>query len=553
MTVKISINIEGYGSMEIPSHTRLGEVLQSALPDKFALIVAARVNNSLAGLHTEINAPCQIQPVFLTEEAGQRIYQNSLLVLLARAVRDILPQGILRVKHSLGNAVYGEIEMADSFLKDSDVEAIASRMWELVNANEPFLVSKTPLPEARQIFIQNGMLDKYELLQFWPQPDVPLVNYGSHPDIALTPLVPEAGYLKAFNLRYYLPGFILEMPRREDPLRIPPYVEQGKLANVFYESEKWNKIIHADNICELNKIFQDGGAKELILVAEAFQEKKLAQIADRISQNIDRIRIVLIAGPSSSGKTTFARRLSVQLKVNGINPVAISLDDYFVDREQTPRDENGEYDFECLEAIDRQLFNDHLIKLIQGDEVEIPSYNFKTGRREYHGHRISLKPQELIIIEGIHGLNDRLTASIPQGRKFKIYVSALTHLNIDNTNRMHTTDVRAIRRMVRDNSHRGYSARETLERWPSVRRGEEKHIFPFQESADVMFNSALPYELAVLKNFALPLLQQVTPESRAYAEAVRLKQLLDLFVTISPDLVPSNSILREFIGESCFY
>lgn len=553
MTEKFSVDIEGCGTVEIAGRTTAGEVLQKNLPDKFNLIVAARINHSLAGLNREIAEPCQIQPVFLTEETGQRIYQNSLLVLLARAVREVLPQGVLHIKHSLGNAVYGEIELPGTFLKDSDIASIAGRMRKLVEDDEPFLVRETPLPEAKQIFQQNNLPDKYNLLQYWPRPAVNLVHYGNYRDIALTPLVPRAGYLKTFHLRYYLPGFILEMPRREDPLRIPPYVEQGKLASVFYESEKWSKIIHAANIGDLNKIIQAGGAKELILVAEAFQEKKLARIADQISQNIDRIRVVLIAGPSSSGKTTFARRLSVQLKVNGINPVAISLDDYFVDRELTPRDENGEYDFECLEAIDRQLFNEHLIKLIQGDEVEIPTYNFKTGRREYHGHRIALKPRDLILIEGIHGLNDRLTASIPQSRKFKIYVSALTHLNMDNTSRMHTTDVRVIRRMVRDNSHRGYSARETLERWPSVRRGEEKHIFPFQESADVMFNSALPYELAVLKNYALPLLQQVTPASRSYAKATRLQQLLELFVTISPDLVPSNSILREFIGESCFY
>jgi uridine kinase len=300
-------------------------------------------------------------------------------------------------------------------------------------------------------------------------------------------------------------------------------------------------------------VLERGDPGDLIRVAEAFQEKKISQVADMITSNIDRIRIVLIAGPSSSGKTTFSKRLSIQLRVNGLNPYAISLDDYFVDREKTPRDEKGDFDFESIDAIDRELFNEHLIKLIQGEEIELPRYNFKTGMREYHGEKLKLKSYDLIVIEGIHGLNDKLTASIPQGRKFKVYVSALTHLSLDRQNRIHTTDLRLIRRMVRDYNFRGYSAVQTLERWPMVRRGEEKNIFPFQEEADAMFNSALVYELAVLKGYAQPLLEGVTRDFPQYSEAARLLKMLSFVRVLACDEVPSNSLLREFIGQSCFY
>jgi len=382
---------------------------------------------------------------------------------------------------------------------------------------------------------------------------VEIVKYGDFIDHAIGPMVSDIGILKNFKLRYYMPGFILELPTSTCPLDMPPvFVEQGKLSNIFYESSKWGEVLKVRSATALNKVLERGEEGDLVRVAEAFQEKKISKIADMITSNTERTRLVLISGPSSSGKTTFTKRLLVQLKVNGLNPVSISMDDYFVERDRTPRDENGEYDYESIDAIDRELFNEHQIKLIQGEEIEIPKYNFITGQREYHGQKLKLKPNALVLIEGIHGLNDRLTDSIPKGRKFKIYVSALTHLSLDNHKRIRTTDLRLIRRIVRDHYFRGYSALLSLERWALVRRGEEKYIFPFQEEADVMFNSALVYELAILKGYVMPLLNEITGKSPLYSEAKRLMAILGFFRTMNCADVPTNSIIREFIGDSCF-
>lgn len=515
-------------------------------------VVAAKVNNVVRGLDFCLDGDCRVELLDLESDDGMRVYTRSLIMVLARAVGEVLPGSSVNVLHTLGNGVYGEVQYRRP-LKMRDIEAVEERMREIVAGDEPILKRQMKREEAIRIFQVTGQPDKAALLKYLQSPTVNVYTCGWLHDYSLNPLVPRTGLLKTFRLRYYLPGFILELPRQDNPEVIPDYVEQGKLANIYFEAEKWGKILNVQYVSSLNEIVARGDIGDLIRVAEAFHEKKIGQIADLIAANIDRIRVVLIAGPSSSGKTTFAQRLGVQLRVNGIRPVAISLDDYFVDREKTPRDENGEYDFESIDAIDRPLFNEHLIKLIQGEEVELPSFNFKTGKREFRGNVLKLGPSDLIIIEGIHGLNDELTISIPKGRKFKIYVSALTQLNLDNHNRIATTDLRIIRRIVRDYKYRCYSALETIRRWPSVRRGEERNIFPFQEYADVMFNSALVYELAVLKKFAEPLLEQIGQEHPEYAEARRLRKFLSYFLSIDDQEVPSNSIIREFIGESCFF
>jgi len=548
----ISVSIPGSGVFKIAAGSTVEEATKFDKESRRSPVVAVRINNSLEDLKTELNGDCNLQFVDLESDEGMRVYQGGLITVLNRAAREVLPDCVVVIQHSLANAIYGEIRIKRP-LKGSDIEKIEKRMRSVISGCENFERLSLSLEEAIIFFRERGIKDKVELLSHWDSPMVNLIKCGDFYDYTLGPVVPRLSILEHFRLRFYLPGFILELPRKDDPLSLPEYIELAKLPNVFFEAEKWGKVLKVRDVVSLNRVLERGDPGDLIRVAEAFQEKKISQIADMIVSNIDRIRIVLIAGPSSSGKTTFSKRLSIQLRVNGITPYAISLDDYFVNREQTPRDERGEYDFESLEAIDRPLFNEHLIKLIQGEEIELPRYNFKTGQREYMGEKLKLNRYDLILVEGIHGLNDRLTSSIPKGRKFKVYVSAITHLSLDNQNRIHTTDLRLLRRMVRDYNYRGYSAVQTLERWPMVRRGEEKNIFPFQEEADAMFNSALVYELAGLKGFVKPLLDGVTKYYPQYSEARRLLKILSFFNTLPCDEVPSNSLIREFIGQSCFY
>ena len=514
-------------------------------------VVAARINNAVKDLRTPLEQDCSLEFVNLSTNDGMRVYRRSLVMVLIRATCEVLPGSSVTVKHTLGNGVYGEIEFHRA-VKNTDIQAIERKMHEIVEADEPVIHRRLKKEEVEQLFKDTGELDKIGLLKYRQSSTMDVHTCGWFHDYSYGNMVPSTGFLKTFRLQYYLPGFILELPRKENPTTIPKYEEQGKLANIYYEADKWGEMLGIQDVVSLNDQIVAAKAGNLVRVTEAFHEKKISQIADLITENIDRIRIVLIAGPSSSGKTTFAQRLSVQLRVNGIRPVAISLDDYFVNRCDTPLDINGNYNFECLDALDYALFNEHLIQLIQGEGIDLPSYNFNTGQREYRGQRLKLKPSDLIIVEGIHGLNDVLTSSIPQGRKFKIYVSALTQLNLDKHNRIPTTDLRILRRIVRDSNSRGYSARQTISRWPSVRRGEEEHIFPFQEEADIMFNSALVYELAVLKQYAEPLLSQISQDCREHSEARRLRKFLSYFTPIDTCDIPANSIIREFIGGTCF-
>ncbi|WP_051273414.1 nucleoside kinase [Desulfotruncus alcoholivorax] len=550
-TQTIKVNLVGAGVLNVRKGISVLDLVQYDENQRKSPIVAVMVDNALYGLRWELEQDCTIEFIDMETSDGMRVYTRSMVMLLVRAASEVLPGCKLRMEHTLGNGVYGEIDFHRP-LRKADVENIEKRMHEIVQADEPIIVHNVQKENVEELFKNSGQLEKLDLMRYRKNSGVWVHSCGWFNDFTYGNMVPSTGYLGIFRLRYYMPGFILELPRKENPLVVPVYAEQGKLANIYYEAEKWGKILGVRNLIDLNELVEKGMAGDLIRVAEAFHEKKIAEIADQIARNIDLIRVVLIAGPSSSGKTTFAQRLGVQLRVHGIKPVPISMDDYFVDREKTPRDEKGDYDFECLEAIDSELFNEHLISLIQGEEIELPSYDFITGTRQASNKKLKLGDMDLLIIEGIHGLNDKLTSSIPKGRKFKIYVSALTQINLDNHNWVPTTYLRILRRIVRDYNSRGNNATNTIRRWPSVRSGEEKHIFPFQESADVMFNSALIYEIAVLKGYAEPLLEEVSRDNPEYAMARRLRRFLSYFVPISCEDIPYNSIIREFIGDSCF-
>lgn len=517
-------------------------------------VVAAKVNNSYKGLDYPLRNDCSVEFLDLTTEEGIRTYTRSLSFVLIKAARELYPDCEVIIEHSLSKGIYGEIHFGKKKeLTKEQTKAIEKRMQELIVQKIPLTKRSVSREDAIAVFANECMLDKVKLLKHMTRDTVSVYGCEDSYNYFYGHLVPHTGYLEKFALYHNAPGFLLMFPQKEKPNEIPNFVERKKLFTIYHESETWQNIMSVHNVADLNDAIVQKRTGDLIRVAEAFHEKKIAQIADLIAQNKEKMRIILISGPSSSGKTTFAQRLSIQLRINGLKPVSISLDDYFVNRENTPIDEDGKPDFEALEAIDINLFNQQLNSLINGEEVELPTFNFKTGSREYKGNKMQIQPDQPIIIEGIHGLNNKLTATIPKENKFKIYISALTQLSIDDHNRIPTTDARIIRRLVRDHQFRSHGALDTLRIWTSVRRGEEKNIFPFQEEADVMFNSALVYELAILKKYAEPLLLQIDSSQPEYAEARRLIKFLSYFWPISDEDIPLTSIIREFIGKSCFH
>ncbi|HHT50957.1 MAG TPA: nucleoside kinase [Eubacteriaceae bacterium] len=516
-------------------------------------IFAAKVDMDLKELFHTLEKDAQVDFIDLTSVDGIRIYQRSLIFVLIKATRDLFPNRQLSVEHSLGKGIYCEIH-GEKALTKYDVKRIKHRMEEIIQSDLPFIKKKVSIKEAMEIFNDNKEYGKINLLRYRKEDQINMYSLEDYQNYFYGFMAPSTGLLKEFDLKFYLPGVVLLSPTIESPEKTPTFVEQEKLFSIFRKYSHWAEIIEVNDVAVLNESVETEKISELIRVAEANHEKGISKIADEIYENIENKRIILIAGPSSSGKTTFANRLSTHLRINGLKPIAISLDDYFIEREFTPLDEYGEYDFESIDAIDVDLFNDQLISLIQGEEVHLPRYNFITGKREYVGRIIKLKKNEPIIIEGIHGLNDKLTKEIPQENKYKIYISALTQLNVDQHNRIPTTDTRLIRRMVRDNRYRNNNALKTLKTWAAVRRGEEKNIFPFQEDADIMFNSALFYELGVLKKYAEPLLREIAEDSPYYSEAKRLLKLLKYFVDINDESsILQNSILREFIGGNIYH
>lgn len=529
--------------IEVAQGTRVLDIIKPGT-------LACKVNNYLETLFYEINSEVDIKSVDLSSVLGQRIFERSLVFVLVRAIREIYPTARVIVRHSISNGIFVELKNIGKAPSPSMAKTISTRMKQIIDSNEPFKKEVIRKYEAEQFFLDDGQLDKVELLRQRPEEYVPIFSLGWYKDYAHLPVVAHAGLLKTFELKFYLPGFILQIPTYQNAGKIAPYVEQPKLAQVFSDEERQAEILEVSNVTSLNKkILED--SKRLILISEAIHARKLTELVKQIQENPEK-RLILIAGPSSSGKTTTAQRLLIQLESLGYKPISISLDDYFVNREKTPLDDEGQPDFENLRAIELDLFNDHLARLMQGESVDAPIFNFKIGKRDDYTRTLRVGRNQPIIIEGIHGLNEELTQAIPRNRKFKIYVSALTQLNIDDHNRVPTTDARLIRRMVRDNRSRNHDALKTLRMWPKVRRGEEKYIFPYQEEAEFMFNSALPYELAVLKAYAEPLLANIPQSEDEFSEAQRLLTFLRYFADLKGDSIPYDSILREFIGGSVF-
>jgi uridine kinase len=529
----------------------IGNIFKEKYKDTNPKPVLAKVNNKYYELTSPLNEEGEIKPVFINENMGLKSYIRTLQFILIKAVSDLYKNSKITIEHSISKGIFGEIHK-ETPLTEDDICKIKKKMKEIIDKD--FLINKTTVKKdgAIKIFTDYNMPDKVKLLRQLDVECLKLYELDGRYDYFYGPMAYSTGVIYKFDLIFYNPGFILRYPSLDNPSEIPPFKEYAKLAKIFYETEKWGEILEVGDVGSLNNKVIDGDIVDIIRVSEALHEKKIAYIADTIAEK-EKVKIVLIAGPSSSGKTTFAKRLAIQLRVNGLVPIPISLDDYFVDRQHTPRDENGDYDFESINALDLQLFNENLQLLLQGEETYIPSYNFKTGNREWSGNKIKLPQNGVLIIEGIHGLNDMLTNSIPKENKFKIYISALTQLNLDCHNRISTTDVRIIRRIVRDYLSRGYVAEDTLKMWPSIKRGEENNIFVYQENADVMFNSTLVYELCILKKYALAELEKIDINSQVYYEALRLSSFLHFFKDVEGELVPENSILREFIGGSCFY
>lgn len=538
---------------EIPAEMTLLELVQEVQKKGEPLIVAARVDNVLRDLQTPVGDFHTIELVDTRSEFGRRIYRRSVVFLLIMAVRELYPEAEVVVQFTAHKGLYCAIQSPFE-VTESVVRALEQRMREIVAENRPIIKKRLQREEVVQLFKKSEQIEKANLVMSLETEKASLYYCGEFYDYLFGPMVSATGVLDKFALDAMPGGVLLRTPEPSAPEIVPAFKEQPKFGSILMEAERWASVLHCDYVSDLNRYIRRGEVADIIHVSEALHEKKIAEIADHIASNIKELRLILIAGPSSSGKTSFAQRLRIQLRVNGIEPVSISLDDYFRNWEDTPRTKDGAYDFENIGALDVELFNDHLVRLLNGEEVILPHYNFLTGKREVGSEHLSIAPTSPLIVEGIHGLNEALTASVPRGKKFKIYISALTQLNIDAHNRIPTTDARLLRRMVRDYQFRGAYALKTLRQWPDVRAGEEKNIFPFQEEADAMFNSALIYELAVLKRYAVPLLEMVPRDVPEYTKANRLLDFCRCFFDITEEYdIPNNSLLREFIGKSIFF
>lgn len=512
-------------------------------------IIACKFNNEVKGLGFKLKSNGTIELLDITDKDGMRVYQRGLIYVVAKAFRDIYPDALLTVNYQLYHSMLCEIDNID--LTDEMIEKVDKRVKEIVESNLP-IERKVMTKEEAKVFYEKEKTLKGKLqLDLEEKENVTLYYCEDYYNYFYGVMPISTGCIKKYEISKYHDGFLIRYPSRKNPDELRKFIECPKLLETLDEYEDVHKTLNVNTLYKLNKIVKDGKIKDYILLDEALHEKKIAKIADMISNNKKK-KVVLIAGPSSSGKTTFAKRLELELRLNGLKTKTISVDNYFVERKDTPTDENGEYDFEAIEAIDTKLLNGHLLKLINGEEIEMPTFNFHEGTKEYKGNTMRLEEDEILIMEGIHCLNDELTFLIPKEQKFKIYISALTVLNADYYNRISTTDNRLIRRIVRDNQFRGYSALHTLKMWPSVNRGEAKNIFAYQEEADVMFNSSLIYELSILKDYAMPLLEKIKPEEPEFSEAKRIYAMLSYFEAVPSELVPMNSLLREFIGGSIF-
>lgn len=527
------------------------DLILSKYKDIIDKVAICKLNGKYHELSETIDEDGDIRLIGFDNDFGIKIYSRTLQFIFIKAALEIFPDSKITIEQSISKAIYGEIHK-NTPLTETEIMTIKSRMQEIIDKNIPIRREEVSKERAIEIFSKYNMKDKIKLIENCNIKELKLCELDGRYDYFYECMGYSTGIIKVFDVQKYEDGFILRRPDPEDMTRLAEFTEEKSLSKVFMETERWLRILDIGEVGTLNEKVNGSELQNVIMVSEALHEKKLANIADEVLKR-KNVKVILIAGPSSSGKTTFSNRLSIQLRVNGLIPIPLSLDNYFVDRNRTPRDENGEYDYESIDALDLDLLNKDLSSLMDGKEIEMPTYNFKTGQREWTGNKVKLPDNGVMVIEGIHGLNPKLISNKLSGNVYKIYISALTQLNIDDHNRISTTDSRKVRRIVRDSLSRGYGAEETLKMWPSIRRGEKKNIFVYQEEADSIFNSTLVYELGVLKPFALKELEKIPNESPVYAEALRLKAFLNFFKEIDTSEVPKNSILREFIGGSCFY
>lgn len=534
-------------SLEANPGTTVYELLEEEIKQAKTEVIACKVNNEVRSLNLKLTEDAKVELIDLNCKDGMMIYIRGIMYIMAKALNELYPEALLTVNYQLSNAMFCELDNME--MTEEMIENIRKRMSEIIDKDLEIRKVKMTRQEAEEFYEKEKTLKgKIQIAQDTPY-GASLYYCEDYFNYFFGVMPISTGYTKVYDIVKYKDGFIVRYPNWKTPTKLSPFVENKKLVATLDEYEDIYKLIGINTIYKLNKEAKKDDAQDAILLSESLHEKKIADLADHIA-NDKQVKVILIAGPSSSGKTTFAKRLGFQLRLNGLKPVTISVDNYFVEREENPKDELGNYDFECIEALDVKLFNEHLVKLLKGEEIEVPTFDFTVGHKKYNGETMKLENDEVLVIEGIHCLNDKLTSAIPKEQKYKIYISALTVLNIDYYNRISTTDTRLIRRIVRDNQFRGYSAKHTIKMWYSVNRGEERYIYPYQEEADNMFNSSLIYELGVLKDYALPLLKQITNTEPEYAEATRLIRLLSYFESIPQDAIPKTSLIREFIGGS---
>ena len=535
--------------IDVKEKTPVNILLKDEIQKAKCKVIACKFNNEIKSLNYKIETNGNLELIDLKNKDGMRVYKRGIVYLISKAFNQVYPEALMTINYQLTNAMYctvDNLQITEEVIKNVDI-----KVKEIIQKNLPIEKKIMTKEEAKEFYKKEKTLKGKLQLELENKKEVTLYYCENYYNYFYGVLPITTGFVESYEIAKYHNGFLIRYPNKENPYEIAEFKDTPKLFQTLEEYEKVHKILNINTLYKLNKIIKEDKIEEYILLDEALHEKKIGTIADNISKN-KNIKLIAIAGPSSSGKTTFAKRLEIQLKLNGLKPVTISVDNYFVERKDTPLDENGKYDFESINAIDTKLLNRDLLKLLNGEEIEAPTFNFHTGHKEYLGNKMKLDQDEILIMEGIHCLNDELTYLIPKEFKYKIYISALTVLNIDYYNRISTTDTRLIRRIVRDYKFRGYNAKHTLEMWPSVNRGEVSNIFKFQEEADVMFNSSLIYELSVLKKYAIPLLKQIDNISPLYSEAKRLLAMLSYFEDIKDEAVPTQSLLREFIGGSIF-
>ncbi len=535
--------------LEIESKIRIKELLKEEIEKSEYPVIGAIFNNQYVNLEHELNQDGEVKLIDIASKEGTKIYRRTIIYILGKAVEEVCPGKKIMVNYQLPNSMFCELENTE--ITEELIQNLNDKMHQIVQRDLPIKQAVMTREQAKEFYEKNhiskgrlqfDLVENQEIFMYYCE-DYYNYCYGT--------IANRTGITKVFEIIKYEDGFLVRYPSSDKPGQLPKIIQTKKLAWALNEYDDIHKILNVNTVYKLNKAIEEDNIQDIIMLDEALHEKKIANIADQIAKNRN-VKMILIAGPSSSGKTTFAQRLGIQLRINHIKPVTISVDNYFVERKDTPRDENGNYDFECIEAIDIELFNEHLTKLLKGEEIEIPEFDFHVGTKRYNGKKMKLEPDQVLVIEGIHCLNDKLTSKIEKDQKYKIYISALTVLNMDRYNRISTTDTRLVRRIVRDNQFRGYDAKHTIGTWYMVNRGEEKNIFPYQEEADSIFNTSLIYELGALKRIAVPLLEEIRKEEPEYAEAQRLINMLKYFKTIPAEYVPTNSLLKEFLGGGSF-